>query len=188
MKIIELSVNEYKEINNMTDDLLKRIDEIENENLKVGQIIPVTLNSGEKVEIVAVKDLGNDSLLCTFVDCLKDERPRTDLEDWLNNDFINDVPDNILENMLPANEHKDLFRLFTKSEVFEDEINFFKLRRNRIAFRGLNGDFEWWWLYDNDSGAYFAGVTTRGNAYYGNASTSRGVRPAFILKSKICGA
>lgn len=205
MKIIELSVNEYKEINNMTTDLINKLDEVEEKKFKVGDIMPVKLNTGEEVEIVAIKEL-EEGMLCTFVDCLHTELPRKnknfDLEDRLNDTLVDDIPDEILEQMLPVDEDENLFRLFTEKEVFgkneygneeleTEQINFFKSRRNRIAFQGKNGGSEWWWLANkckDYSGAYFARVYGYGDAGSGDAGCSLGVRPAFILKSKICGA
>lgn len=42
---------------------------------------------------------------------------------------------------------------------------------------------QWFWLRDVVSAAHFARVTDAGNAYYTNAYTAAGVRPAFSIKS-----
>lgn len=59
-----------------------------------------------------------------------------------------------------------------------------KQRRNRIAFQGKNGGWEWYWLQNKcrDSAAYFARVDARGDAAYSGASASLGVRPAFKIR------
>lgn len=59
-----------------------------------------------------------------------------------------------------------------------------KQRRNRIAFQGKNGGWEWYWLQNKcrDSAARFAYVDSSGDADYGDASHSRGVRPAFKIR------
>ena len=60
-----------------------------------------------------------------------------------------------------------------------------KLRRNRIAFQGMNGSWEWYWLANKVKGsaAGFAGVSSGGRAAYAYASLSGGVRPAFKIKN-----
>ena len=62
-----------------------------------------------------------------------------------------------------------------------------KLRRNRIAFQGYNGEWEWYWLQnrlrDAVSSSYFASVDGDGGATYGGASGAFGVRPAFKIKN-----
>ena len=60
-----------------------------------------------------------------------------------------------------------------------------KLRRNRIAFQGMNGPWEWYWLANKVKGsaAYFAFVNGYGIADSTNASYSLGVRPAFKIKN-----
>ena len=60
-----------------------------------------------------------------------------------------------------------------------------KLRRNRIAFQGHNGNWEWYWLANKHkrSASNFAFVTYGGNAYYYYASNTNGVRPAFKIKN-----
>ena len=60
-----------------------------------------------------------------------------------------------------------------------------KLRRNRIAFQGMNGSWEWYWLANKVKGsaAGFAIVYGSGHAYYNYASVSYGVRPAFKIKN-----
>ena len=58
-----------------------------------------------------------------------------------------------------------------------------KKRRNRIAFQGKEGAWEWYWLMNRheDSASGFARVATYGNAYYYYACYSLGVRPVFLL-------
>ena len=60
-----------------------------------------------------------------------------------------------------------------------------KLRRNRIAFQGMNGSWEWYWLANKVKGsaASFASVAGAGDAYCDTASNSLGVRPAFKIKN-----
>ena len=73
------------------------------------------------------------------------------------------------------------------NEYFEpdddEQLTLMKERRNRVAY--LKNEWGWGWLRNATkkkvSSAYFARVYYFGNAYYGNATTSRGVRPEFWL-------
>ena len=96
-----------------------------------------------------------------------------------------------------AFQNGDLLRLPTEKEIFgenrygeyesEDVTQFepMKLRRNRIAFQGMNGAWEWWWLANKvrGSAANFAYVNGTGFAGCLNASYATGVRPAFKIKN-----
>jgi len=58
-----------------------------------------------------------------------------------------------------------------------------KLRKNRIAFQGKNGGWEWYWLQNRADGyaAGFASVDSDGLADCSGASYASGVRPAFKI-------
>ena len=58
-------------------------------------------------------------------------------------------------------------------------------RRNRIAFAGKEGDWQYYWLMNRHrvSASYFANVSYYGNAGDHNASNALGVRPAFGLRA-----
>lgn len=59
--------------------------------------------------------------------------------------------------------------------VEKGQLPLFALEPSRICNRDT------WWLRDVITAAYFAYVGSDGNAAYGNASNSRGVRPAFCI-------
>lgn len=59
--------------------------------------------------------------------------------------------------------------------VEKGQLPLFALEPSRICNRAT------WWLRDVITAAYFADVTGNGNAYYGSASASNGVRPAFCI-------
>lgn len=59
--------------------------------------------------------------------------------------------------------------------VEKGQLPLFALEPSRICNRDT------WWLRDVITAAYFAGVGDGGDAYYYNASLSRGVRPAFCI-------
>lgn len=187
--------------------LIKRVVSVEEpfDNFQVGDIIEFALNNGEKVEAMAVKK-ENDGSLFIFVDCLStehsmnDERTNkggydaSDLRVKLNKDILDLFPSDIRGRMIPF-ANGDYLRLPTEKEIFgeneygeeePDETQQFepmKFRRNRIAFQGTNGDWEWYWLQNavKNSAANFAIVNSNGNASSYGASASLGVRPCFKL-------
>lgn len=59
--------------------------------------------------------------------------------------------------------------------VEKSQLPLFQHEPSRICNRNN------WWLRDVITASYFAGVTGSGSAYYGDASTSLGVRPAFCI-------
>ena len=88
-----------------------------------------------------------------------------------------------------------MLRIPTEREIFgeniygqeeSDTVKRFKpmkKKRNRIAFQGKEGAWEWYWLMNRhkDSASYFADVNYYGSANYSNASDPYGVRPVFLL-------
>lgn len=184
---------------------LNRTIEIDATEYKVGDVISFTLKDGEEVEAMAVKQESDGMIFC-MVDCLDDEEPMNRsntnrggygssvLRKKLNTQIIYRFPDDLREKMV-AFPDGDLLRLPTEKEIFgkndygEDEaedVNQWepmKLRRNRIAFQGKNGAWEWYWLQNRvpGSAAYFAGCGYGGLADCGYASYSGGVRPAFKI-------
>lgn len=183
-----------------------RTYETETSAYEVGDVIAFELEGGERVEAMAMRQEA-DGMLFLLVDCLKDEEcmneedsnrggfDASDLRMKLNREIIERFPAEIREQMI-AFTNGDMLRLPTEKEIFgvneygEDEgdvVQFapMKLRRNRIAFQGLNGNWEWYWLANKHkrSASYFARVYAYGVAAYDNASNASGVRPAFKIKN-----
>ena len=118
----------------------------------------------------------------------------SDLRTALKGEILDRFPADLRERMV-AFENGDLLRLPTEREIFgenyygENELEAvtqwepMKLRRNRIAFQGKNGAWEWYWLMNKRRGsaAYFAFVGNAGHADFYYASGSYGVRPAFKI-------
>jgi hypothetical protein len=172
---------------------------------KVGDVIDFTLNDGEEVQAMAVRQEA-DGMVFLFVDCLADEYPmnenggkkggyqQSDLRWKLNAEILDRFPADLRERMIPF-ENKDLLRLPTEKEMFgenpygkaePDSVKQFepmKDRRNRIAYQGKGGDLEWYWLQNETegSGTGFAIVSGNGYANSTAASNSLGVRPAFKI-------
>lgn len=172
---------------------------------KLGDVISFTLTTGEPVEAMAVKETAEGMIFC-FVDCLEQERQMnaewtnkggfgaSDLRKVLNTEVLNTFPEELKERMKPF-PNGDMLRIPTEKEIFgvneygekeEEKVQQWepmKLRRNRIALEGLNGPWQWYWLQNASvtSAAYFAYCSGNGRATTGSASSSFGVRPAFLI-------
>lgn len=175
-----------------------------------GDIISFALNDGEYMEAMAVQHDSDGMLFCA-VDCLADEYPfkrdgkndggyeASDLRKALNTTILRRFPEELVKQMVPFSSG-DLLRIPTEKEIFgknewcEDEgedvtqWEAMKLRRNRIAFQGHNGTWEWYWLMSRLRSVYSAtsaaGVANDGYANDGGASSSYGVRPLFKIKDR----
>lgn len=176
-------------------------------HVEVGDVIAFDLETGQTVEAMAVKE-EEDGMIFITVDCLRDKYPmnktssnrggydKSNLRKTLNNSILKTFPAEIREKMIPF-PNGDLLRLPTEKEIFgcnnygADEgdgvVQFepMKLRRNRIAFQGMNGSYEWYWLSNKieRSAAHFAFVHSNGGASFVDASYAYGVRPVFKLKN-----
>lgn len=187
---------------------VKRNMMVDVELFEVGDIIKFKLNDGEKVQAMAVKGTSK-GMLFMLVDCLAKEYPMfTSLEDMtedyftyensdlrkaLNSEIIARFPEKIRSRMVTL-DNGDMLRIPTEREIFgeniygqeeSDTVKRFKpmkKKRNRIAFQGKEGAWEWYWLMNRhkDSASRFALVYS-GHAHYTNASNPLGVRPVFLL-------
>lgn len=188
---------------------VKRNMMVDVELFEVGDIIKFKLNDGEKVQAMAVKETSK-GMLFMLVDCLAKEYPMfTSLEDMtedyftyensdlrkaLNSEIIARFPEKIRSRMVTL-DNGDMLRIPTEREIFgeniygqeeSDTVKRFKpmkKKRNRIAFQGKEGAWEWYWLMNRhkDSASYFAFVGNYGNANFYYASHPNGVRPVFLL-------
>lgn len=175
------------------------------ERPRVGEIMRFNLTDREPVEAMVLEDDG-DAATLIFVDCLKDEYPlkedgdysegyeSSDLRKALNGEILKRFPQEIRSHMVPFN-NGDMLRIPTEREIFGEnkygetepatvhQFEAMKLRRNRIAFQGVNGAWEWYWLQNRLRSVYSAStaaiVGSYGYATNGGASYSYGVRPIF---------
>lgn len=186
--------------------LFRTIEAVADGHYCVGDVITFTLNDGEEVEALAVKQ-EQDGMIFVLVDCLRKEYSmnRTSsnrggykscaLRKALNTEILDRFPAEIREKMV-AFESGDLLRLPTEREIFgynpygekePDDVEQWepmKDRRNRIAFQGSKtGTWEWYWLQNkvDGSAANFARVGGSGDAFCYGASGALGVRPAFKI-------
>lgn len=190
--------------------LVKRTMKVDVELFEVGDIIKFKLTDGEKVQAMAVKQTP-EGMLFVLVDCLAKEYPMfndiddmdeedisyatSDLRKALNGEILDRFPKEIKDCMVAVNAEGDMLRIPTECEIFGENVygqeesklikrwKPMKKKRNRIAFQGKEGAWEWYWLMNRhkDYASYFAGVSIGGFAYDTNASYSLGVRPVFLL-------
>ncbi len=64
----------------------------------------------------------------------------------------------------------------------KQQLSLFRLKPDLTVARNDAGERYWYWLRDVVSASDFAGVYSNGDAHYGRASGSGGVRPAFLIK------
>lgn len=179
---------------------------------EVGDIVSYTMEDGEEVEALAVKEEfdkhGNLCMVFMLLDCLKEEcrmnRDDTNdggyeeshLRDQLTTKYLEKFPAALRLNMVPF-ENGDLLRIPTEREIFgrniygEEEPNTveqfepMKKRRNRMAFDGLNGETQAYWLQNKRVGSAtsFCNVGANGYASSYNASYSIGVCPLYRIRN-----
>ena len=116
---------------------------------------------------------------------------KSDLKKWIDCVLLEAFPEE-LKNRIADLSIPTVGELFGhddewNNEHFEpdtdEQLLLMKERRNRVAY--LNNEWEWGWLRnatkEEFSAAYFAIVTSLGDAACNNASYARGVRPVFRL-------
>lgn len=190
--------------------LVKRTMKVDVELFEVGDIIKFKLTDGEKVQAMAVKQTP-EGMLFVLVDCLAKEYPMfndiddmdeedisyatSDLRKALNGEILDRFPKEIKDRMVAVNAEGDMLRIPTECEIFGENVygqeeskltkrwKPMKKKRNRIAFQGKEGAWEWYWLMNRHKNyaSYFAFVHYNGCAYCYYASDSLGVRPVFLL-------
>lgn len=169
---------------------------------EVGDAISFQLSDGEVVKAMAMRQ-EDDAMTFVLVDSLREARPmyergheihgyeESDLRRWLNTVLIDRFPTEVRHRMV-AFENGDSLRIPSEKEIFgrneygHDDTDTrqwepMKERRNRIAFQGIEGDWQYWWLRDVVSSAYFALVSYNGDAANSDASNALGICPAFKI-------
>lgn len=179
---------------------------------EVGDIVSYTMEDGEEVEALAVKEEfdkhGNLCMVFMLLDCLKEEcrmnRDDTNdggyeesyLREQLRTEYLERFPASLRLNMVPF-ENGDLLRIPTEREIFGEnrygeeepdtveQFEAMKKRRNRMALDGSNGETQAYWLQNKRvrSATYFCFVGNGGYANYDGASYSFGVRPLYRIRN-----
>lgn len=179
---------------------------------EVGDIVSYTMEDGEEVEALAVKEEfdkhGNLCMVFILLDCLKEEcrmnRDDTNdggyeesyLREQLRTEYLERFPASLRLNMVPF-ENGDLLRIPTEREVFGEnrygeeepdtveQFEAMKKRRNRMALDGSNGGTQAYWLQNKRvrSATTFCLVNDSGYASAYYASLSYGVRPLYRIRN-----
>lgn len=179
---------------------------------EVGDIVSYTMEDGEEVEAIAVKEEfdkhGNLCMVFMLLDCLKEEcrMNRDDTNDgWyeesylreqLRTEYLERFPASLRLNMVPF-ENGDLLRIPTEREIFGEnrygeeepdtveQFEAMKKRRNRMALDGSNGETQAYWLQNKRvrSATAFCCVAFTGFANSDYASHSLGVRPLYRIRN-----
>lgn len=190
--------------------VVKRKMKVDTEIFEVGDVIKFKLNDGEKVQAMAVKETPK-GMLFAFVDCLAKEYPmfnsledideedisyfKSDLRKALNGEILDRFPEEIRSRMVSVNSAGDMLRIPSEREIFGENVygqeesetvkrwKPMKKKRNRIAFQGKEGAWEWYWLMNRhkEYASSFALVYGIGYAGSDAAGYSLGVRPVFLL-------
>lgn len=184
--------------------VLRTINVDPDSKFQEGDVINFTLNDGEEVQALAVKQ-ENDGMLFVLLDCLADEECMnkensnrggflvSELCEKLNGAILDRFPNEIRKKMVPFSNGL-LLRLPTEKEIFgvnkwgKDEGDAvqqwepMKQRRCRTAYRGKDGFWEWYWMENpvDNSYTFFVGGGTNGEVGTAYASGVYGVRP--VLK------
>lgn len=186
----------------------RRTEKLKTDQFHVGDVVSFRMTTGEKVEMLAVKSELDGMIFCS-VDCMTEESymnesgsssgvwNESDLRAKLNGEILDRFPKKIKELLTPF-ANGDLLRIPTEKEIFgenkygENETgveqwNPMKQRRNRIAFRGLNDGWEWYWLQNRvkNSVDLFTHVDCYGYADCGYADGASGVRPVVKIRNPI---
>ena len=177
-----------------------------NDFYRIGDVVSFTLNNGEEVRAIAVKQEPNSMLFC-FENCLSEYYPMnlgdsndggyelSEMRKILNAKIIDLFPAEIRDKMCRFS-NGDFLRLPTEREIFGEnyvgtsEDAFIeqwlpmKNLRNRIALSSSGDCIEWYWLSNvanEPDGSAFAYVTGNGTTSYYYASDCLSVRPVFSL-------
>jgi len=190
--------------------------EVDSDGFYIGDIINFELNDGEEVQAMAVKQT-DKGMLFVLMDCLAKEYPmfnsledmtddffayeNSDLRKALNEEILTRFPEEIRSRMI-ALDNGDMLRIPDEREIFDENFSWkekskivkqwepMKETKNRIAFRGKEGAWEWYWLmnlHNPDSeikeyASVFSRVDPHGFISCAIASYHYGVRPVFLLR------
>ena len=173
----------------------------------VGDRIAFSMTDGEEIEAIAVRRI-EGGMLFLHKDCLLEEKRMYERNDnrggyenslvrrFLLDEVLGRYPEEIRSRMMPL-ENGDLLRIPSEKEIFgrneygeeePTEVEMFAPmaeRRNRIAFAGKEGAWQYYWLMNRHrvSTTYFAYAFYNGSASIINASAAHGLRPVFGIRA-----
>lgn len=181
---------------------------MEIENYEVGDQIIVKFKDLGKFTATAQRVYEDGKTLFLFDNCVAEHEMnennsnaggfyKSDLCKWMNTELVKSFPVKLLDRMIYTDkEHECLLRIPTRKEMFGEDGNsqnyepdlgeqfeLMKDRKNRVCSLP-NGEYAWYWLMNKyiRSSSRFASVFGDGSAYGTSASSSTGVRPAFLIR------
>ena len=186
---------------------VKRTVTMKVNNFEIGDQITVKLREYGKFTATA-HEITDKGTLFIFDDCvcanpMNNEDTKeggylvSDLRKFVTQDLLKAFPDKLLARMV-KDDNGDLLSIPTYGQIFgkdlddewdqknieidqREQLPLMVKRKNRIA--DLNDEWCWYWLQNKlRSSSNFAYVNGNGNANHGDASNSRGVLPAFLIK------
>ena len=186
---------------------VKRTITMKVNNFEIGDQITVKLREYGKFTATA-HEITDKGTLFIFDDCvcanpMNNEDTNeggylvSDLRKFVTQDLLKAFPDKLLARMV-KDDNGDLISIPTYGQLFgkyfddewdqenieidqREQLPLMDKRKNRISY--LNGKCSWYWLQNKlRSSSTFAHVGTTGDASYGGASGSAGVRPAFLIR------
>ena len=186
---------------------VKRTITMKVNNFEIGDQITVKLREYGKFTATA-HEITDKGTLFIFDDCvcanpMNNEDTNeggylvSDLRKFVTQDLLKAFPDKLLARMV-KDDNGDLISIPTYGQLFgkdfddewdqenieidqREQLPLMDKRKNRISY--LNGKCSWYWLQNKlRSSSTFAHVGTTGDASYGGASGSAGVRPASLIR------
>lgn len=186
---------------------VKRTVTMKVDNFEIGDQITVKLREYGKFTATA-HEITDKGTLFIFDDCVcanpmnnqntnEGGYLESDLRKFVTQDLLKAFPDKLLTRMV-KDDNGDLLSIPTYGQIFgkdwndewdqesieidqREQFSLMKEKKNRIA--NLNGEWCWYFLQNKlRSSSAFAGVNGFGNATDYAASSSGGVRPAFLIR------
>ena len=186
---------------------VKRTITMKVNNFEIGDQITVKLREYGKFTATAHEITGKGTLFifddCVCANPMNNENTNEGgylesvLRKFVTQDLLKAFPDKLLARMV-KDDNGDLISITTYGQLFgkdfddewdqenieidqREQLPLMDKRKNRISY--LNGKCSWYWLQNKlRSSSTFAHVGTTGDASYGGASGSAGVRPAFLIR------
>ena len=175
---------------------------------ELGDQIKINLKDMGKYTATVHQTYIDGTALCIFDNCVANmpmNKENTneggfnnsDLRQWMNTVLYSRFPKKIRARMVQFSEQYDgvFLRVPTQGEMFggsdesleedhEDRLPLMKDRKHRICM-SPDDEYCWYWLWNKRvvNAASFALVTAYGLAGTGGASSSLGVRPAFVIRN-----
>ena len=177
---------------------------IDTNNVQIGDQILIKLKSKTYTFSATAQRITKDGIIFMFDECVAKRQMNSEwtneggyeaseLKKWMEKELLDEFPADIRNKIgyitLPTYGqifgHDPFYKDYIEPDS-DKQFRLMKVRKNRIA--DYENCWEWYWLKNATkkevSAAAFAHVHNYGSTGSGGASTSRGVRPVFLLKTK----